>query len=141
MFVFAKGGAKVQRKWVARVAVAAALAALTSPSHAAGDPLKGATLFRGRCAVCHSVDPAKPNAVAPTLAGIIGRRAGSLPERNYTAAIKTSKIVFTPAVLDTFLTNPQATVKGTTMPISLPDPAQRADVIAYLATLKGAPKK
>jgi cytochrome c len=41
-----------------------------------------------------------------------------------------------PATLDPFLTDPMKKVPGTAMPQSVPDPAQRADIIAYLATLK-----
>ncbi len=116
-------------------APALAQAALT------GDAVKGAALFKSRCAMCHSVEADKPKATAPTLAGIVGRKAGSLPQARYSTALKASGLTWTPATLDKFLTSPRDVVKGTNMIIKLAQPQDRADVIAYFATLKGSPVK
>ncbi len=106
-----------------------------------GNAVTGEALFKSRCSVCHSVDPAKPKVTAPTLAGLIGRKAGSLPQARYSSAIKASPVVWTPATLDKFLNSPRDVIKGTNMVIKLAKPQDRADVITYLVTLKGAPVK
>ncbi|WP_194150944.1 c-type cytochrome [Sphingomonas glacialis] len=95
----------------------------------------GATVYQQRCSLCHSVVPDK-NGVAPSLAGVVGRKAGSLAKFSYSPALKASGIVWTPAQLDTYLANPQKAVPGSRMPLALGDPALRKAVIAYLATLK-----
>ncbi len=120
------------------VAAAAALAA--SSAHAAGalggDPAKGAVIFKQQCGLCHSVDPGVENA-APNLRGVVGRKAaGDARFGTYTPAIKGSKVVWTAASLDSFLGGPAKMIPGTAMPITLADPKQRHDVIAYLASVK-----
>lgn len=112
-----------------------------SPALAQGDAVAGAALFKSRCAVCHSVDPANPKAMAPTLAGVVGRKAGALPGARYSAAIKASTVIWTPQTLDKFLTAPRDVIKGTNMVIKLAKPEDRAAVIAYLGTVKGTPAK
>jgi glucose/arabinose dehydrogenase len=72
----------------------------------------------------------------PSLVGIVARPAGSLPHFNYTKAIRDSAITWDTAKLYRFLENPMEVVPGTTMPIPVADPRNRADVVAYLATLK-----
>jgi cytochrome c len=51
-------------------------------------------------------------------------------------ALTQSKLTWTPATLDRFLSAPTLLVPGTRMVISLPDPAQRAAVIQYLSGTK-----
>jgi cytochrome c len=114
---------------------------LAAPAAVAGDAVKGATLFKSRCSVCHSVEAAKPKVTAPTLVGLIGRKAGSLPQARYSAAIKASAVVWTPETLDKFLTSPRDVINGTFMVVNIANPEDRANIIAYLATLKGKPVK
>jgi cytochrome c len=45
-------------------------------------------------------------------------------------------LTWTPANLDRFLTGPNNLVHGTAMRATVPDPTERGDLIAYLATLK-----
>jgi cytochrome c len=107
-----------------------------------GDVVKGSALFKSRCAVCHSVDAAKPKATAPTLAGVVDRKAGSLPKARYSSGMKAAAtVVWTPSNLDKYLTSPRDVIKGTYMVIKLTKPQDRADVIAYLGTLRGKPEK
>ena len=70
----------------------------------------------------------------PSLKGVVGRRAGSLPGFAYTPALKGSGLTWTAANLDRFLTNPAALVPGTAMVVRINDAAQRSALIAYLAT-------
>jgi cytochrome c len=75
--------------------------------------------------------------MGPDLKTVVGRKAGSLPGYSYSPAMKGEKISWTPENLETFLTKPQDFVKGTKMFFpGLPNAADRADVIAYLKSLK-----
>ncbi len=120
---------------------AAVLAGVTSPAVAAGDPANGAALFRGRCAACHSAIAATPKPSAPTLAGVVGRKAASLGGARYSAALKASGLVWTPPTLERYLADPRTVVPGGMMLVKLSQPQDRADMIAYLATLKGTPAR
>lgn len=65
--------------------------------------------------------------------GLFGRPAGTVPGFAYSEAMKASGIVWDAQRLDEFLTSPIAYVVGTNMGfVGFPDPADRADVIAYL---------
>jgi len=71
--------------------------------------------------------------VGPRHAGLFGRHAGRVPGFAYSDAMRKSQIIWSEATLDAFLTNPQSYVPGTRMTFTgLPDPQERADVIAYL---------
>ena len=110
------------------LAPAAPVMAQASP---AGDAVKGKTVF-ARCAICHGVEPGK-NKLGPTLAGIVGRKAGSVPGFNYSPAMKAAALTWTPAGLDKYITNPKATVPGNKMIFAgLPNATDRANLIAYL---------
>ena len=73
----------------------------------------------------------------PNLIGLVGRKAASQPAfSKYSEALKASGLTWSTATLDEFLKNPMALVPGTFMPMLIKDDKTRADVIAYLATLK-----
>ncbi len=93
------------------------------------DPVAGGKLFATQCSGCHTLDAAK---IGPPLAGVVGRRAGSVPGYPYSAALAKSGIVWTPAALERWLAGPQADVPGALMPMAVPDPATRQAIIAYL---------
>ncbi|MDE2303884.1 MAG: c-type cytochrome [Sphingomonadales bacterium] len=100
-----------------------------------GNAAAGASLFDQRCKVCHVIGEGQKGVLAPNLRGVVGRRAASTAFA-YSPALKASGLTWTPAHLSQFLTAPMKMVPGTRMVVSIPDPHQRADVIAYLATLK-----
>ncbi len=54
----------------------------------------------------------------------------------YTPALKALGFAWDARLLDEFLNNPATRVPGTTMPVTLPASKDRADVIAYLASLE-----
>jgi cytochrome c len=86
------------------------------------------------CAACHTPDQ---NGIGPRLAGVVGRASGSVEGFRYSRAMKNVKIVWDAATLDAYLTEPQKIVPGNLMPFSgITDPQRRADVIAYLRSLK-----
>ncbi len=103
-----------------------------APAQAQAAP-NGETLFRQRCASCHSVTPGKTSPLAPNLIGVVGRKAAS-GTFAYSPALKASNLTWNRANLDRFLAAPARMVPGTRMVIALPDPAQRAAVLNYLAT-------
>jgi cytochrome c len=101
------------------------------------DVEKGKATFEVMCGVCHSTQVSGGPIEGPNLLGVVGRKAGSQPEfGKYTPALKGSGITWSVKALDKFLTNPMVTVPGTAMPMLIPDDKTRADVVAYLATLK-----
>ncbi len=124
----------IARHWL-RCALAASLFLLGLPAARAQD--RGEAMFKRNCAICHSLDPGK-NKVGPSLAGVVGRRAGSVPDFSYSPANKASGIVWTKEKLDEYLTNPQKMVPGTLMLFpGLKNPDDRQAVIAYLAENPG----
>lgn len=119
----------------ATLALLAAALAVAQPA-AAADAEAGAKVFKTQCGACHAVVAGK-NMVGPSLFGIVGRKSGSVDGFRYSAANKSANLTWDAATLETYLTNPKAMVPGTTMTfVGIKSAEQRADVIAYLATLK-----
>jgi cytochrome c len=119
------------------VFMAIAAGALSFASAHAADVAHGKAVFQAQCAACHSVDPGQ-NGIGPSLAGVYGKPAASVPGFRFSPALKHSKIVWTSEALNKFIENPQIDVPGTKMPyMGMSNATNRADVIAYLATLKG----
>lgn len=118
--------------FAALVLIAGCLQAV--PSQAEGnDAAPGRALFAQRCAACHSL-VAGQNRVGPSLAGVVGRKAGTAAGFRYSPALARSPIVWDRKALDGFLTNSNAAVPGNRMPLAgLPRPADRAALIAFLA--------
>jgi cytochrome c len=116
----------------------AVAAVLTAPSAFAADAANGKVVFDRLCIACHSTttEPGGP-VVGPTLAGVVGRKAASVKEfAMYTPALKGHSVTWNDKTLDEFLANPMTKVPGTMMVMPVSDATERADVIAYLATLK-----
>jgi len=102
----------------------------------AQDVATGQRIFRSNCSICHSPRPGR-NIVGPSLFGVIGRHSGRIPDFQYSAANLRSNLTWDPATLDRYLSNPQQVVPGTLMTFpGLKNSQQRADVIAYLETLR-----
>lgn len=86
------------------------------------------------CGVCHSVESGQ-NGVGPSLAGIVGQRAGSVQGANYSPAMQAANITWTEANLRRYLADPNAVVPGGLMPAPGLDQAQITAVVNYLKTL------
>ena len=114
-------------------AVVGTLASAPLSALAAPDLAKGEAIFQERCAICH---PAEGVGQAPSLAGVVGRKAAAVPGFPYTDALKASGLTWTPENLSKFLIAPTDLVPGTSMPMVVPDEGERADLIAYLASKK-----
>lgn len=107
------------------VAVAQASAASAGEAPAA---------FR-QCTICHATEPDR-NLIGPSLAGVYGRKAGTVAGYPYSPALKQAGLTWDDAALDRFLAAPMTAVPGTRMTYAgLKDPAERKEVIAHLKTL------
>lgn len=85
------------------------------------DPERGATLFQSHCAKCHGFDPADQSKRGPHLKGLFARRYGSVEDFPYRMVWPEADPVWTAEHLDNYLEIHR-----------LPEPEQRADVIAFL---------
>jgi cytochrome c len=102
----------------------------------AADVKNGQAVF-SRCAACHNNTKGGPNGLGPNLFGVVGRKAGTLKDFSYSAAMKNAAFVWNNQKLDTYIANPAKTVPGNRMAVAgLPDAKQRTDLIGYLDTLK-----
>jgi cytochrome c len=101
-------------------------------SASSGDAERGAQLYESRCGGCHSVDSHR---IGPMHKGVFGRRAGSAAGYDYSAALKSSKLVWGDGTLDQWLTDPERTIPGQAMGYRVEQPKDRADLIAYLRRL------
>lgn len=109
----------------------------SSLAWAAGDAKKGADVFAEECGDCHSVAPGK-NKKGPSLLGINGRKAGSITDfAGYSDAMKQSGIAWNPEKIDAYIAQPRKVVPAGKMKYDgLAEAGARADVIAYLTSLK-----
>jgi cytochrome c len=99
----------------------------------AGDAERGRQLF-GACRTCHYPESYVGNHNGPSLHAIFGRAAGTRDGfEYYSAALKSAQFVWTPALLDAWMANPDDFLPGNEMVFVPPRTAQeRADLIEYL---------
>lgn len=104
-----------------------------------GDVAGGEKTFR-QCVICHSNKDGE-NKIGPHLFNVIGRKAGTVAKYSYSPANKKSGIVWSEQAMFEYLENPRAKMPGTKMSFAgLKKPQDRANVVAYLKTLKPAAK-
>jgi cytochrome c len=116
---------------LAFLSVAAVLAFAAAQAQ---DASAGKAVF-AQCTACHSIDGS--NGVGPSLQGVVGRKVGSFAGFRYSRAMKTTAYSWDASHLDAYLANPQTAIPGNVMPFSgVPDAKARADLVAYLQTLK-----
>ncbi len=89
------------------------------------------------CKTCHSTEEGK-NGIGPSLAGIVGRKSGTAPGYNYSAAMVDAGIIWTPENLDGHLKKPTSIIPGNKMeslfPGGVPEQADRDAIIKFLIT-------
>ena len=93
------------------------------------DPADGRELFNEQCVACHALDT---NKFAPALGGVFGRRAGMAPGYDYSPALRNAGVTWSVDTLDRWLAGPKQFIPGVKMPVSVPDPIARRDIVAYL---------
>jgi cytochrome c len=92
------------------------------------------TPIAARCTGCHDLDKIK---VGPPLRGIYGRIAGKDPHFAYSEAMKSTPVTCDESTLDRWLTDTDSVIPDNDMAFRLGDPADRANIIAYLRQLSG----
>ncbi len=107
---------------------------LAHPNASAQEVPAGERLFQQRCAACHATQVGQPR-LGPHLSGIVGRKAGSVEGANYSQPLRDAGFAWDTAQLNAYLANPAGLVRGTTMAISVPNADERAQLVAYLASL------
>ena len=128
--------ATIEKLRFTTLALAMFLSGLTT-AFAEGDAGQGEKVFK-KCMQCHTIEPGKKK-IGPSLAGVIGRQAGTLGGYKYSKSMiefGEAGNSWDAALLDTYLTKPRNLVKKTKMAFpGLKKEEDRADVIAYLAQL------
>ena len=90
--------------------------------------------FNNACRTCH-VAKEGDNRLGPNLYKVVGRKAGSLPDYNYSSAMKEADVVWDEEKLDRFIANPDEVIPGNNMKPygGLASREDRAKIIAFLA--------
>ena len=108
------------------------LLAIASPATAA-DPDHGKALYQ-TCAACHTE---RPDALGPSLKGVVGRKSAALEDFRYSNPMKRANLVWDEANLRAYIQDPQAKVKGNRMPYGgLAEGKDVDDIVAYLKILQ-----
>jgi cytochrome c len=116
-----------------KLIVAAIMIAGSSASSVAQDTQKGAAVFNV-CLACHAIGPGAQNKIGPELNGLNGRRAGTVPNFDYSDANKDSGIVWNEATFEEYIKNPAAKVPGTKMIFpGIKNEQQAKDLWAYIS--------
>ncbi|HEY8710555.1 MAG TPA: c-type cytochrome [Burkholderiaceae bacterium] len=127
----------LRRFLVAGALALGAIASARSSEKSAPDAMHGEQVY-ARCMACHALTYDR---VGSRHCGLFGRLAGSVPQFNYSPAMKNSGIVWSDKTLDRFLTKPLKMVPGSSMTYDgVSDPKERADLIAYLKHVNETPE-
>lgn len=127
---------------IRHIEAAFALAALAILPHAAfaADAAKGETTFKAKCALCHETDAGK-HKVGPSLFGVVGHKAGAAEGFKLYRGLKDASWTWDETSLDAYLNDPVQYTKDHTgkspgMVLKTPSAEERANIIAFLKTLK-----
>ena len=113
-------------------------APVTLPLYTEGDADNGALIYQDACGQCHQLNPGL-NKKGPQLMNIYGAPAAELADYTYSEGLKASGWVWDAQTLDTDITDAEKAMPDTKMLSDpMPDAEERADVIAYLSTLRAA---
>ncbi|CAL75347.1 Cytochrome c [Bradyrhizobium sp. ORS 278] len=120
-----------------RIVLIVAFATIASDARALdGDPAAGKSIFQRICQNCHSPEIGI-NKVGPSLWNVVGRQPAAVPDYAYSESMKNNKTPWTAAALDAYIADPRGDVHGVKMYFKgLADAKERADVVAFLSTLK-----
>ncbi len=126
----------MRRLVISLIAVLGSAGAASAQDAAAGEKVFA------QCRACHQVGPTAKNAVGPHLNGLIGRKAGTVENYNYTPANKNSGLTWDEATFREYIRDPRAKVPGTKMVYAgLKDEQRITDLIAYLKTFDASGNK
>ena len=97
-----------------------------------GDVERGRQVYGRRCSSCHSM---VLNRSGPRHLRVFGKPAASVPDYEYSDALRRSGIVWNERNLDRWLADPEAVVPGNYMGYQVRSARDRADIIAYLKSM------
>ena len=126
----------MKRNTFVAMLILGAAAATSSAWASGGDVTAGQNLFAARCVACHGLNPTRRP--GPPLAGVYGRRAGSVASYHYSAALKAAPVTWNEATLDRWLTSPPAFIPGVNMQAQVDSEQERQNLIAYLKSMSAA---
>lgn len=113
-------------------------APVTLPLYTEGDADNGALIYKDACGQCHQLNPGL-NKKGPQLMNIYGAPAAKLADYTYSEGLKASGWVWDAQTLDTYIADAEKAMPDSKMLADpMPDAKERADVIAYLSTLRAA---
>ena len=116
-----------------KLIITAVLIATSPVAGTAQDAQKGKTVFNV-CLACHTIGPGAENKIGPELNGLDGRKAGTVPNFDYSDANKSSGIVWNEETFEDYIKNPAAKVPGTKMIFpGIKNEQQEKDVWAYIS--------
>ncbi len=98
-----------------------------------GNAARGEAVFEKRCIGCHAMEADREG---PRLAGVFGRKAGSVPGFTYSAGLKNLGLTWNDATLEKWLSDPDMVVPDNNMSFSVSKAEERRDLIAYLKQAK-----
>ena len=109
---------------------------VTLPLYTEGDADNGALIYQDACGQCHQLNPGL-NKKGPQLMNIYGANAAELEDYTYSEGLTTSGWVWDAKTLDTYIADAEKAMPDSKMLSDpMPDSKERADVIAYLSTLR-----
>jgi cytochrome c len=94
-----------------------------------GDAVRGKAVFQKRCTGCHALEADREG---PRLAGVYGRKAGSVAGFTYSNGLKNLGVTWNDATLERWLSDPDLMVPDNNMSFSVPKAEERRDLIAFL---------
>ena len=100
----------------------------------------GELQFARKCSVCHTLEPDDANRAGPSLYGVFGRKAGTLPGYPYSEGLRRAEVIWNEKTIDElFVKGPQAVVPGSKMPLQkVADRKKRQALIQYLKKASSA---
>ena len=100
---------------------------------------EGEKVFK-KCAACHSISEGGENKIGPALWGVLGRKAGSVPDYKYSKALAAHSKNWSFEEMNGFLIKPKEWIKGTKMSFAgLKNAKDRAAVILYMSENSSSP--
>lgn len=133
--LFTGGSDRIVRRWDADTGEHIGPVVMTAPEDFTADleGSRGAEVFRA-CAACHTLTADGGNRAGPTLYRIFGRRIATVPDYDFSPALREMDIVWTPeTVSELFEIGPTLYTPGTKMPEQrITDPADRAALMEFL---------
>ena len=111
---------------------------VTLPLYTEGDADNGSIIYKDACGQCHQRN-AGLNKKGPQLMNIYGAPAAELKDYTYSKGLEASGWVWDAETLDPYIADAQKAMPDSKMLSDpMPDAEERADIIAYLSTLRAA---